>query len=362
MLSLVLPTYNEADNLPELIPALETLLAGLPYEIIVVDDDSPDGTWRVALDLARQRDRVRVIRRVGRRGLSSAVVEGFLAAKGDVLAVADADGQHDLALLPKLYEAVLGGANVAVGSRYAEGGSVGDWDERRHLLSRIATGLAIRLCKVAVQDPMSGFFALDRATFEKALPRLNPKGFKILLDLLVHAPDGTRARELPFRFGARTRGESKLSRRVQIEFLEYLWDVVVGRFIPLELLKYCLVGAAGVVVNLAVYLLMARVLPPAPADLQGFSIALLVAIEAAIVFNFALNNVWTFRLARLSGRSALTGFLRYNLACLVGALANYGVAAFLYSRGFAPAGCVVAGAAVGASWNYSVNRLITWRT
>ena len=117
MLSLVLPTYNEADNLPELVPALEALLAGLPYEIIVVDDDSPDGTWRVALDLARQRDRVRVIRRVGRRGLSSAVVEGFLAAKGDVLAVADADGQHDLALLPKLYDAVRAGANVAVGSR-----------------------------------------------------------------------------------------------------------------------------------------------------------------------------------------------------------------------------------------------------
>jgi dolichol-phosphate mannosyltransferase len=363
MLSLVLPTYAEAENLPGVLAAAESALAGVPYEVLIVDDDSPDQTWRVALDLAREREHVRVLRRVGRRGLSSAVVEGFLAAKGDVLAVADADGQHDFSILPALYQAVRGGAQVAVGSRYAEGGSVGDWDERRHALSRLATRLAIRLCRVPVADPMSGFFAVERGTFEAVLPRLNPKGFKILLDLLVHAPAGARVHEVPFTFGARRKGESKLSRHVQVEFLEYLYDVVAGRIVPLELVKYCLVGAVGVVVNLAVYLLVSRALWPEPrAGLLGLSPAMLIGIEAAIVSNFALNNIWTFALARLTGRRAAMGFLRYNAACLVGALANYSVAGFLYGHGAGEAAAVVTGAAVGASWNYSMSRLLTWRS
>ena len=225
MLSLVLPTYNEAENLSELLPKVEDVLKDIPHEIIIVDDDSPDGTWRVAQELSERLENVHVIRRIGRRGLSSAVVEGFLAAKGDVLAVADADGQHDFVLLPQLYESIQNGSNIAIGSRYAEGGSVGEWDERRHALSRFATKLAIALCKVKAADPMSGFFAIDRQTFETTLSKLNPKGFKILLDFLVHVPKSTRVKELPFTFGKRLHGESKLSRRVQIEFIEYLYDV-----------------------------------------------------------------------------------------------------------------------------------------
>src|SRR3990167_11135087 len=152
MLSLILPTYNEALNLPELLPKIRSVLSQVPHEIIIVDDDSPDHTWKVAQELAEKLGDVHVIRRIGRRGLSSAVIEGFLAAKGDVLAVMDADGQHDLTLIPKLFVAVRSGSNVAIGSRYIEGGSVGSWDERRYRLSRIATNLAKRLCKVEVND------------------------------------------------------------------------------------------------------------------------------------------------------------------------------------------------------------------
>ena len=229
MLSLILPTYNEAENLPLLLPRLAGILKDLPYEIIVVDDDSPDGTWKVAVAMAAADARVRVIRRVGRRGLSSAVVEGFAAAKGDVLAVADADGQHDLAILPRLYAAVKEKGGIAVGSRYVPGGSVGEWDERRRLLSRLATRLSIALCRVKVQDPMSGFFAVERGAFQAIRSALHPRGFKILFDVLVNLPAGTPAVEIPYTFQTRTAGASKLSLRVQAQFLASLLGALVRR-------------------------------------------------------------------------------------------------------------------------------------
>lgn len=231
MLSVVLPTYNEAKNLPELLPQIAAALKGIDHEVIIVDDDSPDRTWETALELVKDRSDLHVVRRIGRRGLSSAVIEGFLAAKGEVLAVMDVDGQHDVTLLETLSAAVQKSGGIAIGSRYVEGGSVGAWDERRYLLSRIATRLALMLCRVKARDPMSGFFAIDRKTFQETLPRLNPKGFKILLDLLVHVRPDTPVIEVPFSFGQRKHGESKLSRRVQIEFIEYLYDVSFGTYL-----------------------------------------------------------------------------------------------------------------------------------
>ncbi len=358
MLSLILPTYNERENLPGILEKISSMLRDLPHEVIVVDDDSPDGTWKLAQEMAATRDELRVIRRVGRRGLSAAVIEGFLAAKGDVLAVADADGQHDLDLLPKLYGAVKGGTGMAVGSRYTEGGSVGQWDERRHMMSRIATTLALRLCRVRVTDPMSGFFAIDRKTFEEILPRLNPRGFKILLDLLVHAPAGMTATEVPFTFGVRTHGESKLSRRVQIEFLEYLYDATMGRFIPLTLIEYCVVGLMGVAVNLTAYFLLRSALGASSSTLVP--LPLFGGIEAAIVFNFLLNNAWTFSYAKLRGWKAVTGFVKYNIVCAFGAFANIAVIGLLLYLGALTVTSLAIGAFFGMMWNYTIGRLFTW--
>ena len=361
-ISVILPTYNEAQNLPTVVAEIEGALEGHELEILVVDDDSPDRTWERARELGREREHLRVIRRVGRRGLSSAVIEGFLAARGEVLAVMDADGQHDAHLLPQLLEAVTGGADIAIGSRYIEGGSVGAWDERRHLLSSVATRLSQRLCRVEVQDPMSGFFAIESQAFAEVLPRLNPMGFKILLDILVHLPRGSRATELPFRFGNRLHGESKLTPRVQIQFLEYLWDVTLGKVVSLTFLKFCLVGSTGVVVNLLAYTAAAWLLREG-GRLQRFefSLALALAIEIAIVWNFTLNNLWTFAHARLRGTKLVTGFLKFNAACGFGALTNYAVAEFLFGRGWKEFTCVLVGAFAGVIWNYGVNRLITWR-
>jgi len=365
MFSLILPTYNEAKNIPTLVEKIRSALKGVPHEIIIVDDDSPDETWRVAQELAQDCDDLHVIRRIGRRGLSSAVIEGFLAAKGDVFGVMDADGQHDCGLLPRLQKAVAAEGGIVIGSRYTEGGSVGEWDERRHLMSRIATRLAVSLCRVKASDPMSGFFAIDRRTFEKVLPTLNPKGFKILLDLLVHVPKGTKVQEIPFTFGKRMHGESKLSRRVQIEFLEYIYDVSLGRYIPLMFVKYCIVGGLGVFVHLAAYSLVSGFLSyhdGGHLSLFGFRIAVLFAIETAIIFNFYLNNIWTFSTARLRGKAIVMGFAKYNVACLFGAVANYAVSSYLYEIGWIALLAVIAGAMTGIIWNYTMSRLFAWRT
>ncbi|TSC59580.1 MAG: dolichol-phosphate mannosyltransferase [Candidatus Peregrinibacteria bacterium Greene0416_62] len=362
MLSLILPTFNESENLPELLPKIRSALSSVPHEIIVVDDDSPDSTWKVAQELSQQLGDVHVIRRIGRRGLSSAVIEGFLAAKGDVLAVMDADGQHDTELLGKLHAAVQQQGGIAIGSRYVAGGSVGAWDERRYMLSRIATRMALSLCAVKAKDPMSGFFAIDRKAFEEVLPRLNPKGFKILLDLLVHVPKTTHVTELPFTFATRKHGESKLSRRVQLEFLEYLYDVSLGNWIPLTFVKYCIVGALGVGVHLTAYLFLSAFFSHGlPLTLMGFSLALLGAIETAIIFNFWLNNLWTFAHAKLQGFALIPGFLKYNFACVFGALANYAVSTYLFSHGIGEIVSVIIGASAGIIWNYTMSRMFAWK-
>lgn len=237
MLTLVLPTYNEAANLPAMLAEIRRVLGNTPHEVIVVDDNSPDGTWRVAEELRAEYPQLSVLRRTDKRGLSSAVVDGFLKGAGTVLAVMDADGQHDCALLVRLYDSVRGGNGIAIGSRYVEGGDVGEWDGGRHLMSKMATRLAMWVLKrpdaAAVRDPMSGFFAVDRALFNEAHPGLKPKGFKILLDLLLNVRPGTAVQELPMRFGLRRSGESKLNWRVQLQYLEYLYDVTLGRFISL---------------------------------------------------------------------------------------------------------------------------------
>ena len=230
MLSLILPTYNEALNLPELFERLTTVLT-MPHEIIVVDDDSPDHTWEIAERLSSQYPAIKVLRRVGRRGLSSAVTEGFALSGGDVLMVMDADLQHDPHLILRLYEAVIGGADLAVASRYIEGGGVGDWVTGRRLLSKAATFLAASLPAVHVSDPMSGFFAVSRRAYTLIAARLRPTGFKILLEVLSALPPHSKVAEVPLQFQLRKHGESKLSMRVQWQFVLQMLRIACSRLV-----------------------------------------------------------------------------------------------------------------------------------
>jgi len=229
MLSIVLPTYNEAANLPELLKRITAVLKQGSFEVIVVDDDSPDRTWEVAEKLVQQYAMLRVLRRVGRRGLSSAVTEGFAMAKGEVLIVMDADLQHEPQLITQLAKAIEDGADIAVASRYTEGGSVGEWVTGRRILSRVATFLARKVPPVEVSDPMSGFFALSKKAYDPIAARLQPTGFKILLEVLACLPHGTKTAEVPLQFKQRLSGESKLNLTVELQFIIQLLRILLRR-------------------------------------------------------------------------------------------------------------------------------------
>lgn len=229
VLSLILPTYNESKNLERLLPVLADVLKSIPHELIVVDDDSPDRTWEVAEGIAKKDLTVKVLRRIGRRGLSSAVTEGFAMAEGDVLAVMDCDGQHDPHLLPELYRATGAGAHLAVASRYMRGGSMAEWGGIRLFMSRMGTFLARHVLRVHVSDPMSGYFAIRRPLYRSIAEKLQPRGFKILLEILGALPRGTRVTEVPLTFGNRWAGESKFSLRIQMEFLAQLCRIALRR-------------------------------------------------------------------------------------------------------------------------------------
>lgn len=355
-LAVIVPTYNEAGNIEELAARLERNLAGLDFEIIFVDDDSPDGTAAVALGMAGRDPRVRVLRRIGRRGLASACIEGMLATAAPYLAVIDADLQHDETLLSPMLQALKDeGLDIVVGSRYAAGGSVGDWSPRRRSMSRLAGRLGRTLIDADLSDPMSGFFMLKASVLDACVRKLSGVGFKILLDIFASAPRPLAFKEIPYDFRERRTGESKLDNAVLFEYLLMLVQKAVGPLLPLRFIAFSLVGASGVVVHMAVLWLLYRAL--GVAFVTGQAVAALVAMTT----NFFLNNSLTYRDLRLRGRALLWGWLSFVLACSVGAVANVGIAAYLFAAQSYWILSALAGILVGAVWNYAVTAVYTWR-
>jgi dolichol-phosphate mannosyltransferase len=229
-LSVVSPTYNEALNIPLLINKIDAALVGIEHEILIVDDNSPDRTWEVAQGIATTNPHVRVVRRYRNRGLGPAVIDGFSLAHGDVVACIDADLQHDAGVLPQMLRELESGGNIVIGSRYANGGGTGDWNQLRRLESRVATKMARALLGVKVSDPMSGYFLMRKKDFDSVRNQLNAKGFKILLEIIakLHPAD---VREVPYEFRSRMAGNSKLSGRVVFEYLGQLWRLSkLGRY------------------------------------------------------------------------------------------------------------------------------------
>lgn len=353
-LCVVVPTYCERENVAELFERLASALAGVAFEVIFVDDDSPDGTAQVVRELAQRDGRARCLQRIGRRGLSSACVEGALASSAPFVAVMDADLQHDERALPQMLALLRrGDLDLAIGSRYVAGGSTGAWDERRRLVSRLATRASRRLAR-GVADPMSGYFVIRRDAFLARVRGLSGIGFKILLDLIATGREPLRLVEVPIEFRARRAGESKLDERVAWEFAMLLLDKTVGRFVPVRFVVFCAVGALGVAVHLGVLALLFRGLR------AGFVPSQSVAALAAMVFNFALNNRVTYRDQRLRGGAWLRGLAVFTLACSVGIAANVGVASWLFGsrEGWFLSG--VAGTLVAAVWNFVVSRTFVW--
>ena len=354
-LTVVIPTLNEVGNVEPLLERIGLALAGVEWEAMFVDDGSTDGTAELITRLAQSERRIRLIRRIGRRGLSSAVVEGALASTCPVIAVIDADLQHDETILPELYRAIEdGGHELAIGTRYCQGGSTGDWDEGRRKISRFATRLAAPIMKTPLTDPMSGFFAVRRDALLAAAPNLSSVGYKILLDLVASHPRPLRVAEVGYTFGVRTSGASKLDQMVALEYLELLLDKTIGRFIPVKLVQFGAIGTIGVGVHLALlYLLLG-------AAGTGFSVAQAGAVIGAMTFNFALNNRFTYRDRQLKGAAWITGLLSFYLVCSLGAVANVGIGSLVYDRlpEWWLAG--IAGAIVGSVWNYVASGWLTW--
>jgi dolichol-phosphate mannosyltransferase len=350
------PTLNEAQNIRSLYEAICAALIGFDWEMIVVDDDSRDGTVEIARQLAAQDHRVRCLRRIGRRGLAGAVVEGILSSSAFAVAVIDADLQHDERLLPRMLMELRGGADLAIGSRHAEGGSMSEGFSRwRRAVSASATDAARRILRVRVSDPMSGFFAIRRNTAEAIVPRLSSQGFKVLLDLLVSAHVPMKVVELPYTFRPRHRGESKLDSAVALDFLGLLVAKASGDRLSARFLAFGLVGLTGLVVHLAALngLLAGAGL--------SFDAAQVLAAVVAMTWNFTVNNSFTYRDRRLTGTNWLRGLLSFYAVCSIGAIANVGVASWVYGNDPIWWLAGAAGALMGAVFNYAVTASVTWR-
>jgi dolichol-phosphate mannosyltransferase len=355
-LSVIVPTFNERDNVEEVVSRLDRSLRGKAWEVIFVDDNSPDRTAAQIREIAQRDPRVRCIQRVGRRGLSSACVEGMLSSSAPYLAVMDGDCQHDEMLLPLMLDVLKSDeADLVVGSRYVNGGGIGGWDDSRARMSRFATSLSRVVIKRELSDPMSGFFALRREVLDVAVGKLSEVGFKILLDLVASSPSTVRVKEIPYEFRTRHAGESKLDSQAMWGYLMLLADKLLGGIVPVRFVAFALVGTIGVLVHFAVLsaLFSWRSFP--------FTISQACAAVAAMVGNFTLNNALTFRDMRLRGWRWVKGLVSFALACSLGALANIGVASYLFKQHTLWGLSALAGIAVGAVWNYAMTATYTWK-
>jgi dolichol-phosphate mannosyltransferase len=354
--AIIVPTYNERKNLIPLMACLGEALPEIDYEVIIVDDDSADSTAAAARCLAQRDRRVRVLQRIGRRGLASAAVEGMLAASAPLLLVMDADLQHDERIIPAMIEKIkTESLDIVVATRNAEGGSMGDFSSERVGLSKTGQRLSALVCKAEVSDPMSGFFLMRSEYFHEVVHNLSCVGFKILVDLLASARRPVRVGEVGYCFRSRVHGESKLDILVGLEYLELLLHKLTRGMIPVSYLLFGLMGSVGVACNLLLAALFSYSL-----DLS-FKSAQVAGAVITIAVNFLLNNQLTFRSARLRGKSLLIGLGAFYLCCSIGLFAQIAVATSLRAANINWFAATLAGIALGSVWNYSSAFLFVWQ-
>jgi dolichol-phosphate mannosyltransferase len=354
--SIILPTFNERESLPSTLASVRDAMSGrIDWEVIVVDDDSADRTWELAQELAAVEPRIRVYRRMDRKGLSSAIFDGFSLGAGTRLLVMDADLQHDSSKVPTLL-AALDAAPLAIGTRYGALGSVGTWALHRHGLSRLATMASKFALGIQVSDPMSGFFALRKEDFVRIAPKLNPRGYKILMEI-IHVMRPPNVREVPYVFAARRAGSSKLSLRVAFEFALSLTELVSRRMIGAQFVKYSIVGLCGVAVQYLAYHLCRRLL------LLPDPVAVVFAVATAALSNYALNNEWTFRSRRYATvTSWFKGAFVFLAISATGAVIGRALSLYLHEQwNWSLCLSAAISLAVATLWNYNLNVDVTWR-
>jgi dolichol-phosphate mannosyltransferase len=355
-LAIVVPTFKERDNIAPLLACLERVLEGTAFEVIFVDDDSPDGTAETVRRISLERPNVRVLQRLQRRGLASACVEGMMATAAPYIAVMDADLQHDESILPEMLKIIReSGAELVVASRNVEGGSMGDFAKERVAVSDLGRHISRIICRTELTDPMSGFFLMDRRFMEEVAPNVSAIGFKILLDLVSSARRPVKLREVPYRFRQRIHGESKLDVLVLVEYLQLVTDKLIGQWIPSRFVLFSAVGAVGGVVYLLLLYGLYSVLR------YDFEVSLVAATIGAMTSNFLLNNVITYRDRRLKGAALLTGLLTFYVACSIGAVLAVKVSESMQQTGIHWALAGITGLLIASVWNFTMTQLFTWR-
>jgi dolichol-phosphate mannosyltransferase len=353
-LAVIVPTFNERDNVVPMVDALQRALAGIDFEVILVDDDSPDGTAAAVRELSAAIPNVRVLQRINRRGLASAAVEGMMASSAPYVAVIDGDMQHDETILPQMLRKLKSeGLDIVIGTRNTAGGSMGHFAAWRVTLSNLGRRISTAIAHTTVSDPMSGFFMLTRSYLEEVVRSLSSVGFKVLLDLLASAKRPVRAGEVGYTFRDRLRGESKLNTTVCLEYVELVLDKLIGDWVPVRYAFFGLIGAIGVLVQLALVACLRYSFP--------FVTALAVGCSGAMVLNYVLNNRLTFRVRRLRGWAWVRGLFSFIAACSVGLYCNLHVASGLYSAGLPWLPASLGGIFVGSVWNYGVSSMLVWR-
>ncbi len=354
-LSIIVPTFNERANIPILVERLSRLLGSCDWEVIFVDDNSPDGTATAARDIGEGDSRVRCIRRIGRRGLAGACLEGMLASQARYVAVMDADLQHDeAALVPMLENLRAGRADLVVASRYLDGGTATGLSAQRSRVSRWSNLLVRYLLGIELTDPMSGHFMIRRDAFEALAPAISSQGFKILLDMLATAGGKLRTIELPSDFRRRQHGESKLNSKIALDFAALVTAKLTNDTVSARFLLFCLVGLTGIAVHLSILSVLV-------AAALSFGVAQALATVGAIAWNFVLNNLFTYRDQRLTGWHFITGLIRFQVICAIGAISNVGIATWIYDYDSTWWIAGLGGAAIGTVWNFVVSAALVWR-
>ena len=356
-LSVVVPTYQESTNIPVLFERIKVALKDVPWEMIVVDDDSPDGTSNVAFALAAEDRRLRCLRRVNRSGLAGAVIEGWMSSSADFVAVIDGDLQHDESILPAMYDALAkGSGNLAIATRLRDPSNGAGLSPARQALSDLGAWFFRQIAGAAITDPMSGFFMIRREIVSRLAPRLSPDGFKILVDIILSAGGGLTIVEVPYVFRKRLAGESKLTPLVGIDFLGLVVHHATAELLPIRFVLFASIGAVGLVVHIAALSAVLHWFRMLTFD-SGQAIATLLAMAS----NFILNNEITYRAYRYRGPSLIGGFAAFAMGCSVGALANIDVASWLYRDNQTWWVAGLAGALLSVVWNYAVSTNLVWR-
>ena len=358
-LSIVIPTFNEKDNIIIILEELKKVLKSISHEIIFVDDNSPDGTSAVVKDCMKKSSKIRLIHRIGRRGLAGAVIEGIFAANADIVAVMDCDLQHDENKLLDMINLFSKNSSldIVIGSRFTETGEISEkaFSKIRELGSKATTFIIKKVLNITSTDPLSGFFMVKKESFLKSSENLQTQGFKVLADFLATSGKNIQIKEIGYRFKNRIAGESKMSFLTTLELIGLVLSQILKGKVSIRFILFCMVGLSGIFVQLLITGLVMLLINQFPTS-QTFGII------AAMTSNYFLNNIITFQERKLKSLDLIRGLFSFYLICSLGAFTNIAIATYIFSFSSNWLISSFIGACFGAVWNFTLSSIFTWKS